>query len=95
LAQHVVLTSDNPRFEQASDILSQMRLGLIDTNSPNVVVIEDRGQAIFHAVGHAQAQDVVLIAGKGHEQTQEIAGHRHPFSDVLEAQLALAQRGCT
>jgi UDP-N-acetylmuramoyl-L-alanyl-D-glutamate--2,6-diaminopimelate ligase len=55
-------------------------------------VIEDRRAAIAHAVRHAAKQDVVLVAGKGHEDYQEIAGQRLPFSDVEEAEAALRQR---
>jgi len=55
-------------------------------------VIEDRRAAIVHAVRHAQVQDVILIAGKGHEAEQDIAGVKHPFSDVQEAQAAILGR---
>jgi UDP-N-acetylmuramoyl-L-alanyl-D-glutamate--2,6-diaminopimelate ligase len=55
-------------------------------------VVEDRRAAITQAVGGADARDVVVIAGKGHEDYQEIAGIKHPFSDVGEAASALAQR---
>ena len=56
-------------------------------------VVEDRRAAIAQAVVEASARDVVVIAGKGHEDYQEIAGVRHPFSDVTEATQALMQRG--
>jgi UDP-N-acetylmuramyl-tripeptide synthetase len=89
-AQHVVLTSDNPRSEDPQTILSQMLTGL--QNAAKAKVIADRAQAIVQTVQHARAQDVVLVAGKGHEDYQEISGVKHPFSDVQHARDALVQR---
>ncbi len=89
-AQHVVLTSDNPRSEDPQTILNQMRAGL--QHAERAIVIADRAQAIDRAVQQARAQDVVLLAGKGHEEYQEIAGVKHPFSDVSHARGALANR---
>jgi UDP-N-acetylmuramoyl-L-alanyl-D-glutamate--2,6-diaminopimelate ligase len=86
-ADAVVLTSDNPRHEDAAAILAQVRAG-ITGQAPRVV--ENRRQAIAQAVAQAQAVDVVLIAGKGHEDYQEVAGQKLPFSDVIEARQALA-----
>jgi UDP-N-acetylmuramoyl-L-alanyl-D-glutamate--2,6-diaminopimelate ligase len=89
-AQHVVLTSDNPRSENPQTILNSMLTGL--QHAQRATVIVDRAQAIADAVAHAQPADVVLIAGKGHEDYQEVMGVKHPFSDVAHAQAALAQR---
>ena len=89
-AQHVVLTSDNPRSEAPQTILNQMRAGL--QRMEQAVVMVDRAQAIAHTVQHAGTQDVVLVAGKGHEDYQEIDGVKHPFSDVQQARAALAAR---
>ncbi|WP_310609988.1 UDP-N-acetylmuramoyl-L-alanyl-D-glutamate--2,6-diaminopimelate ligase [Limnohabitans sp.] len=89
-AQQVVLTSDNPRSEDPQTILNHMLAGL--QNVANAIVIADRAQAITHAVQHARAQDVVLVAGKGHEEYQEVAGVKHPFSDVQQAREALRHR---
>jgi UDP-N-acetylmuramyl-tripeptide synthetase len=89
-AQQVVLTSDNPRSEEPQVILNQMRAGM--KQSHNAIVISDRAQAIAQTVHQARAQDVVLVAGKGHEDYQEIAGVKHPFSDVQHARVALAAR---
>ena len=89
-AQHVVLTSDNPRSEEPQNILNQMRAGL--KQASNAIVITDRAQAIAETVQQARAQDVVLVAGKGHEDYQEIAGIKHPFSDVQHARAALTAR---
>ncbi len=91
LADQVVLTSDNPRDEAPALILSQILAGICD--SSGAAVIEDRRAAIAHAVGSADARDVVLIAGKGHEDYQEVAGVKHPFDDRIEAAQALAARG--
>ena len=91
LADHVVLTSDNPRDEVPSSILAQILAGV--TGHDEVDVIEDRQAAIAGAIGKAAPGDVLLLAGKGHETTQEIAGVERPFSDVTEAEAALALRG--
>ena len=90
LADRLVLTSDNPRREAAADILAQMGAGLKHPQA--VLVIEDRAQAIAQAVRQAASADVVLVAGKGHETTQEIAGVFHPFSDAEQLRAALASR---
>jgi UDP-N-acetylmuramoyl-L-alanyl-D-glutamate--2,6-diaminopimelate ligase len=89
-AQHVVLTSDNPRSEDPQTILNHMLSGL--KQASHAIVIADRAQAIAHTVQHARAQDVVLVAGKGHEDYQEISGVKYSFSDVQQARDALAQR---
>ena len=91
-AERVVLTSDNPRSEDPAHIVAQMREGLRASASSHQVQEQlDRAQAIVQVVTQAQTQDVVLIAGKGHEDYQEINGVRHPFSDVAHAQAALHQ----
>lgn len=84
LADNVILTSDNPRTEDPAEILRQMQTGL--TSEQRVIV--DRREAIHVAIKEAQPEDVVLIAGKGHETYQEINGVKHPFSDVIEARNA-------
>ncbi|MBC7957788.1 MAG: UDP-N-acetylmuramoyl-L-alanyl-D-glutamate--2,6-diaminopimelate ligase [Cytophagales bacterium] len=89
-ADQVVVTSDNPRNEVPAEILKQIAAGM--ARPDRATVIEDRRVAIAHAVTQAQPHDVILIAGKGHEPDQEIAGVKHPFSDVQEAQTALARR---
>lgn len=89
-ADHVVLTSDNPRSENPAEILRQIAAGIAERAT--VSLIEDRRAAITHAIDGARRHDVVLLAGKGHEPDQEIAGVKHPFSDVDEARAALARR---
>jgi UDP-N-acetylmuramyl tripeptide synthase len=90
VADHVVLTSDNPRNENPNLILSQILAGI--PGDDTVDVIEDRRVAIHDALARAAAADVVLLAGKGHEQTQEVAGVKRPFSDSGVAAQALALR---
>ena len=88
-ADRVVVTSDNPRSENPDAIISQILPGF--TRRDAVQVQADRALAIAQAVGQAQAGDVVLIAGKGHESYQETAGVKLPFSDKAQAEAALDQ----
>lgn len=90
LSNKVVLTSDNPRTENASSILNDMERGVHEEDKKKVIVIEDRKQAIRTAVLMANAEDVILVAGKGHEKYQEINGIKHPFDDkdILKELLA-------
>jgi UDP-N-acetylmuramoyl-L-alanyl-D-glutamate--2,6-diaminopimelate ligase len=71
-------------------IISQILLGLAGV--PGVSVEPDRARAIAQVLAQAAPSDVVLVAGKGHEDYQEIAGQRRPFSDMAQVQQALAQR---
>ena len=83
----IILTSDNPRTEDPDEILRQMEVGLPDDARPRTLTITDRRQAIRTACQLAQPGNVVLIAGKGHEDYQEIMGVKHHFDDreqVLE-----------
>ncbi|MBR1784395.1 MAG: UDP-N-acetylmuramoyl-L-alanyl-D-glutamate--2,6-diaminopimelate ligase [Bacteroidales bacterium] len=80
----VVLTSDNPRMEKPEDILDDMERGLTAEQLCRVVRITDRRQAIRTAVMMAREGDIVLVAGKGHENYQEVNGVRHHFDDVEE-----------
>jgi UDP-N-acetylmuramyl-tripeptide synthetase len=87
-ADRVVLTSDNPRSETPQAIISQILLGLAGHGA--IEVQSDRALAIAYALRGAAANDVVLVAGKGHEAYQEIAGLKHPFSDEQQVTLGLA-----
>jgi len=87
-ADYTVLTSDNPRSEKPGDIMAQILAGM--PASAAVLQQPDRALAIAAALQQAQPQDVVLMAGKGHESYQEIHGVRRPFSDREQAELALA-----
>ena len=91
LADQVVLTSDNPRHESPALILAQILAGMCA--DPAVAVIEDRRAAIAHAVRSAAARDVVLLAGKGHEDYQDAGGVKKPFLDSAVAAAALLRRG--
>ncbi len=88
-ADRVVVTSDNPRSEAPEAILADIVAGL--GGQPHDVLV-DRRQAIGHAVRGAAPGDVVLVAGKGHETTQEIMGTKHPFDDVAVAAACLEER---
>jgi UDP-N-acetylmuramoyl-L-alanyl-D-glutamate--2,6-diaminopimelate ligase len=89
-ARHVIVTSDNPRSEDALSIAKDVLSGV---KKPSSVELElDRQQAIESAIQRAQPQDVVLVAGKGHEQTQEVKGVKTPFSDAKVARQALEKR---
>ena len=89
-ADAVVVTSDNPRGEAPAAILAEIAAGIVQRD--RTLLIEDRRSAIVGAVADADARDVIVIAGKGHEDYQEIAGVKLPFSDVVEASAALARR---
>jgi len=92
LAGRVVITSDNPRFEAPAFITLQIVAGLAG-HQERVTVVEERRAAIRYALREADARDVILIAGKGHEDYQDIRGVKLPFSDVAEASAGLALRG--
>ena len=87
LADRVVLTSDNPRGEDPARIIADIQAGM-----PPVESVVDRAVAIRRAIAGAGVNDIVLLAGKGHEPYQEVAGIRTPFSDVDQARAALALR---
>jgi UDP-N-acetylmuramoyl-L-alanyl-D-glutamate--2,6-diaminopimelate ligase len=89
LADHVIVTSDNPRSEDPLAIIAAVSAGIAEIHETE----PDRARAIEKAVSEAAPADVVLIAGKGHENYQEIAGKRVPFSDAAVAGAALARRG--
>ena len=89
-ARHVVVTSDNPRSEDALSIAKDVLSGVREPG--NVEVQLDRKQAIESSIERANPKDVVLVAGKGHEQTQEVNGVKLPFSDAKVARQALEKR---
>ena len=80
----VIITSDNPRFEEPQDIINDMLAGLDDEQMKKVIAIADRRQAIKTACLIAQKGDVILIAGKGHEDYQDVKGVKHHFDDKEE-----------
>jgi UDP-N-acetylmuramoyl-L-alanyl-D-glutamate--2,6-diaminopimelate ligase len=85
LADEVVITSDNPRGEDPAAIITEIAAGA----RPPLTLEPDRGKAIAGAIATASREDVVLVAGKGHERYQEIAGQRHSFSDAAVSRLCL------
>jgi UDP-N-acetylmuramoyl-L-alanyl-D-glutamate--2,6-diaminopimelate ligase len=89
-ADVLVITSDNPRSEDPRQIVTQVAAGA--GKARELLIEPERGRAIDQAVAHAGAGDVVLIAGKGHEQTQIVGTEKLPFSDVDRAGAALRQR---
>jgi len=92
-ADQVLVTSDNPRSEEPGSIIAQIVAGM-DKHHPHsrYQTVEDRAAAILLAVKQAAKQDVILLAGKGHEPYQEIKGRKMPFSDADHASLALTAR---
>jgi UDP-N-acetylmuramoyl-L-alanyl-D-glutamate--2,6-diaminopimelate ligase len=87
IADHVMVTSDNPRSEVPEKIMADILSGFEVPEKAQVNA--DRATAILQTIRHAKPEDVILIAGKGHEETQEIAGKKHPFSDRVHVQLAM------
>jgi UDP-N-acetylmuramyl tripeptide synthase len=88
LADRVLVTSDNPRSEDPLAIIGDIRKGIQGAHE----VEADRARAIENMIFSSRKEDVVLIAGKGHETYQEIAGRRLNFSDEEQARAALARR---
>ncbi len=87
-SERLILTSDNPRTENPESIISEMEAGLDEAAKNRTLSISDRRQAIRTAAALAQKGDVILIAGKGHENYQEINGIKHHFDDreeIMEA----------
>ena len=89
LADHVVVTSDNPRSEDPAQIIGNIVAG-VHGGAGRVEIEPDRRAAIRRAVAGARRGDIVLVAGKGHETYQEVRGVRHPFSDAQVAREALS-----
>jgi UDP-N-acetylmuramoyl-L-alanyl-D-glutamate--2,6-diaminopimelate ligase len=81
LSDRAVLTSDNPRFEDPNEILTQMQAGVRPTDAGKYLTVPDRREAIKTACALARPGDIVLVAGKGHETYQEVKGERSPFDD--------------
>ena len=86
----MIVTSDNPRSELAATIIADIVAGIDPQRTPHM--IEDRASAILWALRHAARADVILLAGKGHENTQEIKGRKLQFLDADHAALGLQAR---
>jgi UDP-N-acetylmuramoyl-L-alanyl-D-glutamate--2,6-diaminopimelate ligase len=92
LADVLYITSDNPRTEDPQSIIDQITAGLSGARA--TIVEPDRQQAIRHVLSDARAGDIVLLAGKGHENYQDIAGTKHHFDDAEKAgEFLLARYG--
>ena len=87
-SDRVIITSDNPRFEEPQDIINDMLAGLSAQQMKSVISIVDRREAIKTAVMMAEKGDVILIAGKGHEDYQDVKGTKHHFDDREEVRKA-------
>ena len=92
-ADQIVLTADNPRTEEPISILKDMQAGMSTEQYARTYIEPARQKAIEYAVNHASTDDIVVIAGKGHETYQEINGIRHDFDDRVILQHALQQAG--
>ncbi len=90
LAERVIVTDDNPRGEDGDRIVADILAGLAEP--ARALVLRDRGEAIARAIADAGPRDIVLIAGKGHEDYQEIAGVKHAFDDLAVARALLEAR---
>lgn len=91
-SDRLILTNDNPRYEEPEEILRQMKAGVPGECYNKVLSIADRREAIRTAVALAKKGDIILLAGKGHEDYQEIQGVRHHFNDVEELTNALKEK---
>lgn len=91
-SDRLIITSDNPRFEDPNEIISQMRSGVGGEYYNKVLCITDRREAIRTASALANKGDIILVAGKGHENYQEIMGVKHHFDDVEELTKALNEK---
>ncbi len=80
LADLTIITSDNPRFEDPMAIIADIRTGIGKTDG-KYVEIPDRKEAVRYAMAHAEPGDIVILAGKGHEDYQEIEGRKYPMDE--------------
>ena len=92
-ADFTIITSDNPRFEEPLDIMADIKTGISRTNGTYIEIC-DRKEAIAYAIDHGQPGDIIVLAGKGHEDYQEIKGVKYPMDErVLIAQILKERRG--
>lgn len=92
LSDRFIITSDNPRFEEPEDIISQMKAGVPGECYNKVLCITDRREAIRTAVALAKKGDIILVAGKGHETYQDVKGVKHHFDDREELEKAFNEK---
>jgi UDP-N-acetylmuramoyl-L-alanyl-D-glutamate--2,6-diaminopimelate ligase len=91
LSDYVIVTSDNPRSEDPRTIVQEVESGMARCN---YTTVQERREAITMAVERAESGDILLIAGKGHEEYQEIRGVRYRFSDREVVEAAIRERAC-
>jgi UDP-N-acetylmuramoyl-L-alanyl-D-glutamate--2,6-diaminopimelate ligase len=91
LADLTVITSDNPRFEEPQRIIDDIKVGIGRTNGEYVEII-DRREAIKYVIEHGQPGDIIVLAGKGHEDYQEIKGVKYPMDERVIIQDILNER---
>lgn len=89
LSNRIIITTDNPRYESPEDIIKQIISGYDYSTNKNISIIIERSEAIMHSIWHSKKEDIILIAGKGHEKYQEIAGKKYFFDDYHWAILSL------
>lgn len=89
-ADFTIITSDNPRFEEPEAILEDIETGMKKTDGKYIKII-DRKEAIAYAIHHGQPGDVIVLAGKGHEDYQEICGVKHPMDERVLIREILAE----
>ena len=82
LADFTIITSDNPRFEEPKDIIEDIKVGIKKTNGAYIEIC-DRKEAIAYAIHHGEPGDVIVLAGKGHEDYQEIKGVKYPMDERI------------
>lgn len=90
LADLTIITSDNPRFEEPQDIIDDIKVGMAKTSGKSVE-IPDRKEAIRYAIAHGQPGDIIVLAGKGHEDYQEIKGKKYPMDERVLIQEVLEE----
>ena len=92
LSDRLIITSDNPRFEEPEEIIRQMKAGVPGEYYNKVLCITDRREAIRTAVALAKKGDIILVAGKGHETYQDVKGVKHHFDDREELENAFNEK---
>ena len=91
LADLTIITSDNPRFEEPQAIIDDIKIGMAKTDG-DYVEIPDRKEAIRYAIDHGQEGDIIILAGKGHEDYQEIKGVKYPMDERVLIREILAEQ---
>lgn len=90
LADLTVITSDNPRYEEPQEIIDDIKIGMAKTDGKYVEIC-DRKEAIRYVIAHGQKGDVIVLAGKGHEDYQEIKGKKYPMDERILIQEVLEE----